>query len=392
MSTAIVTKTHNCLVALLEARKPLPFNKTDVPPDTSKVMQLALVEFLRHARLCTAPILNTLITKRIRIKDLLGTVLSCAAQSVLAYQCDEFVATAIQESVHSMTKEIAYGFLGYCIGRVNLYLRHLQSPLDPKAHVQTIDWAALRHILRRLTHTERTEHSRMGDVFNAPGFMCTAETVLRMAQTTAPASPHDLAADVTVFSHIMSDALCAPLSPAGYSLILTLLKMQRDILHKMRVNPVPPPVKTLELLFGSINNLQHLETSLEKPGILTNSAHHVELRFMFIQTFCDCSYTVMQMHPTHKPTRVKCNLHAEENLLPNIAYWEYSHRRKPLALLPTSHLCGNALCVQFRGVSEATMDTKLCSGCRKVRYCCRACQEQAFPAHICKCVCESHRQ
>lgn len=40
--------------------------------------------------------------------------------------------------------------------------------------------------------------------------------------------------------------------------------------------------------------------------------------------------------------------------------------------------CGNMSCVNLNGRSEAEMATRLCSGCRRARYCSRACQKAAW--------------
>lgn len=40
--------------------------------------------------------------------------------------------------------------------------------------------------------------------------------------------------------------------------------------------------------------------------------------------------------------------------------------------------CCNPTCINMTGVSEATLHTELCSGCRRVRYCCKKCQKEDF--------------
>lgn len=46
-----------------------------------------------------------------------------------------------------------------------------------------------------------------------------------------------------------------------------------------------------------------------------------------------------------------------------------------------TYTCTNPGCVSLAGCSEGAMKTLLCSGCRRVRYCSRACQCADFKAH-----------
>jgi hypothetical protein len=59
------------------------------------------------------------------------------------------------------------------------------------------------------------------------------------------------------------------------------------------------------------------------------------------------------------------------------------------ALLPSSSMCGNPGCISLGGVSEkqqVSQSSTRCSGCKQARFCCRACQLEAWPAHrkVCK--------
>lgn len=54
--------------------------------------------------------------------------------------------------------------------------------------------------------------------------------------------------------------------------------------------------------------------------------------------------------------------------------------------------CCNAFCTNLTGASEASLPTKLCSGCRRVRYCSVQCQKSGWTQGLhnvmCACMCE----
>lgn len=54
--------------------------------------------------------------------------------------------------------------------------------------------------------------------------------------------------------------------------------------------------------------------------------------------------------------------------------------------------CGNLMCNNMSGCSEAALHTQLCSGCRRVRYCCVDCQRTAWKAGGHEVICTPGKQ
>lgn len=313
-----------------------------------------------------------------------------------------YMSEGVMDARHCKETVKEYTFircvLEYCVIRVKDVL---QWKREGRA-LAPVSWEALDDVMiyvikQGLKMKLVDRESPLGSLFITPGFMTTFETVVR-GNTRKLVNQGLIGEDAAV--RIARSLSCSSLMVSwqvthpemftpgdasvsgckvGLSLLGTLLKSEY-LLENLLTNRTVHGEKLITMLQCTVTNLQAINQFM--CPYQTGDSNRLAVELMVTKALVAGHRLLGIVGPGNLSADVKqwCkeevfNLQQRVNVL--VEEKQVKHME---------HLgCHHAQCLSLKGLTESMMDTRLCSACRRVRYCSVACQRDDLQAHRVRC-------